>query len=398
MQDVMPSFRADVTIDVHHENGQSYVVLNDPYGIAEGPIMVHADMVDILEHCDGQTTWTSFAQMQQIDADGQELLRVKNFVTQLDSMGYFDTSTAHNREREMISSWNASPSRPPVCAGSTYPDDVDELRLALSELCTPSSEASLTEVHVAPRMILMPHIDFRVAGDCYAAAAHHIRNSNANLVVMIGTSHYWADDVVIPTEKNYSTPLGELQTNKQLVRKFSQTMFDRGLQVPQTDLAHKPEHSLELHALLLQYLKPDANMSVMPILVGGDAVSNANTIGEAATVLRYIVEESGKDVLWLVSGDMSHYGRRFGDNEDASAKHHEVTATDRQLLEHIRQGDIGQFHTAIASTNNSTNICGHGPLLLAMLAAQPTQGTALTYELWDDVQTNSAVTFASVVW
>lgn len=398
MHDVMPTFRADVTVDVHHENGQSYVVLNDPYGIAEGPIMVHADMVDILEHCDGQTTWTAFAEMQHIDADGQELSRVKNFVAQLDSMGYFDTTIAHDREREMISLWNALPSRPPVCAGSTYPEDVDELRAALSELCTPSSEASLAEVHVAPRMILMPHIDFRVAGDCYAAAAQYIRASNANLVVMIGTSHYWADDVVIPTEKNYSTPLGELQTNKLLIQRFSQAMVEKGLKVSQTDLAHKPEHSLELHALLLQYNLPDAGVSVLPILVGGDAITNANTIGEAASALRSIVEESGKDVLWLVSGDMSHYGRRFGDNEDASAKHHVVTATDRQLLEHIRQGDVGQFHTAIASTNNSTNICGHGPLLLAMLATQPTHGTILTYELWDDVQTNSAVTFASVVW
>lgn len=397
MTTFLPAFRADVSIDVHHENNESYLVLHDPFGIADGPIMVHADMVEILEQCDGETTWETFADARGLAADGTEMLRVRSFVGQLDQMGYFDTEYARKREDDMLTAWEQLDVRPPVCAGTTYPADAAELHTTITSLCSVENAEPDAQVD-NPKMLLMPHIDFRVAGDSYAQATRCLQTVQADLVVMIGTSHYWADDTIILTTKHYSSPLGTLPTNRDLVHKLQTALVDRGLSVSSTDLAHKPEHSLELHTVLLQHAVSNPNLEVLPILVGGSGTVDIAGMMAIAETLRMVVEGSGRSVCWLVSGDMSHYGRRFASHKDASELHDSVTQIDHALLDFLRAANVSRFHQMLADSNNNTNVCGHGPLVLALLAAQPSSGTILSYECWDDVDTRSAVTFASMAW
>ncbi len=411
MLDRAPAFRADISIDVHQEHGEAYLILHDPFGAAEGPIMVHADMVDVLELCNGNVTWEEIARQGNVPMDGPEMMRVRAFIGQLDQMGYLETEHAHTRHQNMIDEWSARSERPAVCAGATYPAHPTELRDFLDVLCgiDDNSATTATEPQASgdddrnpPGMILMPHIDFRVANGVYASAARHLRECTAELFVMIGTSHYWYEDLLIPTTKNYVTPLGTLPTDRKLVEALHSELAGRGLGYSSTDVAHKPEHSLELHAVLLQHLLPRHEFTVLPILVGGmdapDGQAEMEEFVRVASALQTVVAASGKKVCWLVSGDLSHYGKRFGDAAVASAMHTQVRKTDAAVLEALKRADAHTLHTTISASGNATNICGHAPLVLSLCAAQPHRGEVLAYEQWDDSPTSSAVTFASVAW
>ncbi len=400
MDNVLPMFRADVNVEVHREDSDSYLVLHDPFGFADGPIMVHADMVDILERCDGNTTWAQLAEDANVEYNGEEIMRARAFVGQLNAMGYFETDVAEHKRREVVAYWQNDLQRQPACAGSVYPDTEVELINFMRTLCarehTSFNHPQDADLSVEC-IILIPHIDFRVSADAYAYAAAALENVKADVFVVVGTSHYWSEDLIVPTAKHFATPIGVVHTDQTLVRDFLKRMEARGFALPSTDIAHKPEHSLELPAVLLQYLHQGSSVNWMPLLVCNTVPSGNGSdyerVAAAAEVLRASVRSSGKRVCWIVSGDMSHYGLRFGSDRPATEHHESVARTDAHLIQLLTSGNIQLFHETIESTGNATNVCGHLPLVLTLLAAEANRGELLYHTVWNDTPTGSAVSF-----
>ncbi|MBK7186351.1 MAG: hypothetical protein IPH85_10610 [Ignavibacteria bacterium] len=111
---------------------RSYLVLHDPFSFADGPIMVHSDMVDVLQSCDGVTTIAQLAEAANVEVDGPEMTRLILFLRQMDEMGYFEGASYEQRklnELEVVGARGTSA----ICAGATYPgeEEVTELRDAL---------------------------------------------------------------------------------------------------------------------------------------------------------------------------------------------------------------------------------------------------------------------------
>src|SRR5688572_21366286 len=127
MTQVLPALRSEIGITVHREDDETYLVLNDPFGFADGPIMVHTDMLEILELCDGETTIEELARQSEVELDGPEILRVLSFVGQLDEMGFLEGEKGKGRREEKSEEWGVESVRKPVCAGATYPADPTEL-------------------------------------------------------------------------------------------------------------------------------------------------------------------------------------------------------------------------------------------------------------------------------
>lgn len=396
MNSLLPNFRSEVSISVHTAESEQMLILNDPYGIADGPIMLHPDMVHILEHCDGETSWEAFADAMGIPADSAEIANARMFIRQLDTMGYFETPRLAELRTRMENAWNSSSLRPPVCAGSTYPADPDELKQLLDTM------DSLNSQPAQPcSAALVPHIDFRVAGQAYAHGLQAIRGLNADIVFMIGTSHYWADTMVILTNKSYTTPLGTLQTDTHVVDELRTELLGKGLGLASTDVAHKPEHSLELHAVLLQHVYPSRPIRVVPVLVadtGLDPNEAARQMQAVAEACRTVAGRCTGKVGWLISGDMSHYGLRFGHNQAAETMVQGVHDTDAELLNLLASGDTSSFHTRISNSGNYTNICGYVPLMVGLQACNAGTGTTMHHALWNDAETGSAVSFAVMSW
>jgi hypothetical protein len=427
MHERLPQLRHDITIDAHVENGQQYLVLHDTFGVADGPIMVHADMLDILEACDGVMTWHHLAASAGVDPDGPEIMQVRAFLRQLDDLGFFDTPAFETRRAQFDAEWSQSPIRPTICAGSTYPELREELEsflkneMGLTKVATQSKGQGVSESasqsahtvshnvshalshtvshnvshtvsHNVSHAVLAPHIDFRVAPHVYAPAMDVVAESDAELIVMIGTSHYWGRDAVVLTEKHFETPLGVVETDVDLVRRLTEELGDLA---SATDLAHKPEHSLELHVVCVQYVRAGRPFRILPVLVTGLALEG-DALDRAAAALRTVLEQRGEPFVCMISGDLAHVGHRFGDDLAAATMLPDVRDADRQLIAHLEQGNVDTYHGHLQETENAYRICGHAPTVLALKVLNPKQGKMLVYDVWDDASTHSAVSFVTM--
>ncbi|MFM8770749.1 MAG: hypothetical protein ACKOE4_01800, partial [Candidatus Kapaibacterium sp.] len=116
---ILPQLRMDVQISAHREQDDDYLVLHDPFDVADGPIMLHADMLEVLAACDGMTSTSDLAQAAGVDPDGAEIHRVILFVRQLEELGFFEGGVAAARQQEVLQEWNSLSSRPMTCAGQS---------------------------------------------------------------------------------------------------------------------------------------------------------------------------------------------------------------------------------------------------------------------------------------
>ena len=436
---VLPRLRTEIQIDVHQEDGQDFLILSDTFGIAEGPIMINAEMVDILEACDGATTVEELAATAEVQPDGPEMLRLLAFLGQLTEMGYMEGHAAEQRALAATHEFVSASIRQPVCAGSTYPAEADELHKLLDEMLK-SDEAHATDTNSIAAtgnagLVIIPHIDFRVAPTVYGPCFNAIRNTTADLFVMIGTSHYWGQHQFILTTKDFATPIGTVHTDVPLVNEIRERLTAIDAMHPQAlhpmiapnDLAHKPEHSLELHTVFLQHMfgrhghtvasdnppfAADGHavigdgrpFTILPILVSGlqqyfaheGALEGA--LHEAVQAIRNVVVESGRKAVWIVSGDMAHFGARFGDEAPASDMFEEVREADSTLLRHLSAAQPGAFYNAVREADDNYRICGLAPSYVALTAVQPSPGEVVAYEVWDDADTSSAVSFAGLAF
>lgn len=400
--DALPRLRDDISVSVFTEGDGSRLLLQDPMGIADGPILLHVDMVDILQACDGTTTYAQLALDADVSVDGAEMLRLRSFMGQLSTLGFMDDARFAEMQATQEAEFSRKDVREPVCAGSSYPTDADELAVFLADMLGPAGTAA--DAPTTARGALVPHLDFRVAPHVYGPAFAPLRGSDADLVVIIGTSHYWWQHPFILTAKHFRTPLGTVVTDHHLVDRLRTAWadIDPSLVAP-TDLAHRPEHSLEYHVLGVQHMLGHRPVRILPILVSGSWTGDsdeqgAGLIRRAMDALRALVNEHGRRAFWLVSGDLAHVGRKFGDAADAELMVDDVRSADDVLLEHLQAADPDAWYAAIRAMDDRYRICGQAPVYAALHAFRPNRGRLTAYDVWHEAETASAVTVAGISW
>ncbi|HEY8967036.1 MAG TPA: AmmeMemoRadiSam system protein B, partial [Candidatus Methylacidiphilales bacterium] len=151
---------------------------------------------------------------------------------------------------------------PARCAGVCYPREADAcldyFRGFFSQqegdglaLWEPDADAG-TDLP-APRVILTPHIDFRVSGAAYghAFAPWARRAATADLYVILGVGHRaslpWSLD-----GRDYATPLGTVPSAAEEI--LDVVARCHGLPLGEA-AAHVGEHSIEFPLVLLQALR-----------------------------------------------------------------------------------------------------------------------------------------------
>jgi AmmeMemoRadiSam system protein B len=390
MSERFPLFRADVNVRLYREGDQDMLLLHDPFGYADGPILLSTEMIPVLESCDGETTFDGI--------EGEQAEHIRAFFHELDTMGYFESPLLEARKRALEQEFLGLSARPAVCAGSSYPEDPAECAAFLSIILNNHPVAVTAPVRAA----LIPHIDLRVAPHIYGAF-NVLRDTEADLVVILGTSHYWHGHPLIVTDKDHETPLGIVRTDKPLV----QALRDRlGAYLAPTDLAHKPEHSIEFHALFLRHIMGDRPFTILPVLVTGlhehfdheGPLSTQSDVADMIAGLREVVEGSGRKAVWLVSGDMAHVGQKFGDELPASAMMADVRESDRVLVDHLSRMDVDAYMDAVRAIDDDHRICGLSPTYLALKAARLSSASVLGYDVWDETETDSAVSFSAIAF
>jgi MEMO1 family protein len=229
--------------------------------------------------------------------------------------------------------------RAPCVAGQFYPHSKSALSAFLQ------ANIDLTHKKIDAVAAIMPHAGYIYSGK---TAAHTIaRVTVTDTVLLLGPNHTGnGEQFAIMAEGSWTTPLGQVSIDQALaaeILKGSDLIRD-------DDAAHRAEHSLEVQLPFLQAMNP--RVAIVPLAVG---THNLGRLRAVAEVIGAVLK--GKNVLMLVSSDMTHYESK----EIATEK-------DKLAIDAI----IGLDETELARVVSQRKItmCGFAPAYIAIIAAK----------------------------
>ncbi len=364
--------------------GENFL-LRDPYGISE-PIVINRATLLLMSLMDGSRTLgqvtEDFFRQTGIRVSKDELLSLLN---QLDKalLLYNDNFKLRLQvERERILERGV---KEPFHIGAAYPDGEDSLRKFLSDsIPSPSGNKDST-----PLGLLVPHMDLRVAVEVYGKTYAHAISANPKLVVILGVSHYIHETPFSVCPLDFQTPLGTLQTDRELFKKL-QEEFDYDL--TKDILSYRMEHSIEFQVLFVKYLFPEAK--ALPAIVShGDEVSLSEIAGKLSKALE---SYSKNEVLIISSVDMSHVGRKFGD-----PKNYDPSERDKEYMGLLRDMKNSEAFKLLQSDGNRTRIDGQFTnyvFLEVLHNLGAFAGQEVDYRVWYEEITDSSVSFAGMLF
>lgn len=401
--DPIPGLRRDLDIIPLQENGSSYLYFHDALGYATPNFALDDRARPILSLLDGRRSIEGFKPFLGEGVSQQQLLDYIRFLDEnrlLDSP-YFKKYSNCIEERYENSEVHTSNT-----AGMSYPSDPREVREYLDQAFTglPSQESYTGTV----RGLYAPHIDPRVGLDSYVRAFAPLRELTPSRVVLLATSHYaglypdtYKNRPFIITEKDFELPLATIRSDREGIDKLLAQGEDIGL--TDRDRAHRIEHSVELHLLFLSYLW-EHDYKIIPILVQGfeelyymDGSHLSSQIEGLSSVLN-TAYGTDSDTLFLISGDLAHVGRKFGDDRPARQMFEEVRSFDRQFLEHATEGNDEGMLKLMKQDYDPYRICGFPPLYTFLKTMPQLEGHQVGYDLWDESERESAVSFGSILY
>jgi AmmeMemoRadiSam system protein B len=265
-----------------------------------------------------------------------------------------------------------------------------------------------------PRAIVAPHIDFHRGGPGYAWAYKSLAESDgADLYILLGTSHYSGRTPYILTLKDFATPLGLVETDREFVQRLN-AKCDEDCFVD--EYLHRSEHSLEFQVVLLKYIaqkraaltgNAEKPFKIVPILVSSfhSAVASQSlpetnsTVSSFLSALRELAAQEARRVCFVAGVDLAHVGRQFGDREPITDDYLKwVESEDRELVDRLTALDAPAFFNAIAKDQDKRRICGFSPLYSLIHLLDDARGKHLKYSQAFTPETGSAVTFTSLIF
>jgi AmmeMemoRadiSam system protein B len=392
-----------------HEDGN--FVIYDPLRIGR-PVVLSPLAAEIAQRFDGDATVPEIvAALKEQFANAQVSVEaVAGLVAALDDASLLDSPKLRARV--------AGPVRTPVCFDMEA--DPAPLRAQLTELFTapggaglPSAEDRRDEPGGSNgkgakgklRAVLAPHMDYARGNVTYGHAfAELIRNTDARVFVVVATSHYSGHRFTL-TRQNFATPLGVVETDQDYVTRIVDHYGDGLFDDP---LAHVPEHSIELEAVLLQFLLAGRRpFKIVPLLTGSlnDHVrkksdpASGGDLSRMVAALRAAEAACSEPVCYLISGDLAHIGPKFGDKRKAEgAWLVESRDKDAAILKALESASPSAFFNEIASEQDRRRICGLTPTWLTLELTKPRTGTVLHYQQFVHPQGKESVSFAAAAF
>lgn len=141
---------------------------------------------------------------------------------------------------------------------------------------------------------------------------------------------------------------------------------------------------------------------IVPILVGGiDELfyKKDGDIGKKITAFADALRSMDTDdTFYLISGDLSHIGKKFGDSAPAASMRNEVELFDKEFIKSASENDSKRMISHISANYDPFRVCGFPPLYTFMRTFPDLQGRSVNYHWWDETERESAVSFGSIVY
>ncbi|MCX6154274.1 MAG: AmmeMemoRadiSam system protein B [Candidatus Kapabacteria bacterium] len=400
---IIPALRSNIFADEKVIDGKEYFILSDPNKYADQPLALPADYIPLLQFFNGKFTinvvLNLFRHEYQINFDIEIL---KSLINTLDQMCFLDSSYFGFIKQE-VDYYRISPVRKPVCTVQSYPAAKEEFADYVRSIIESSSKDGIQGNATG---IIIPHIDYNLGTqvhEIYSAAYRAIQDSEPELVVILGTSHRSENDFFIPTTKHFETPAGIVMTDSDLVNKMYKEFGDI---ITKDDILHRTEHSIEYATIVLQQLFKDRKFQILPILIGSfyEFVNKSCSpksdfrISGFIEKLSNLLKNCGKKMIIIASVDLAHIGRKFGDNFDAEEQLDNLEKEDANLIELIINNKPEEFFNEIIKCSDNRRICGLSPIYIFLTLLANARGEFLKYGQWSELETKSAVSFASLAF
>ena len=421
MEDEYPKLRTIEAIAVQEDK----ICLRDPMGISDKLVYLSPDIFYIVSLFDGkhsildiQTAYTRrFGNLLFSD-------RVRQIIEQLDSCLFLESVRFHEARDRIIGEYRESPLRPASHSGISYEKEAEALTAQLREIF--NAFESATDRMSADRGsaqngsalsgpaqnreeepsglltgLIAPHIDIKRGGNCFAASYTELLNScDATTFVILGISHAPTERRFVLTAKDFGTPLGTLPVDQEFIEDLTNRCTTDFFE---DELVHRSEHSVEFQAVFLRYLYPDKpDIKIVPILCGsldqvyteGSPSREDEEFQEFTAALKELVTQRGNHVCCVAGVDLSHLGRRFGQNLTITQPLLEqAREDDRRMMQRILDLDGEGFFRFIQDEKDRRNVCGVPAIYTLLSVLDARCARLLSYDQAVDYDTQSVVTF-----
>ncbi|WP_138431850.1 AmmeMemoRadiSam system protein B [Fodinibius saliphilus] len=400
----IPPLRKDLQIFPVEENGRSYLYFYDQRGYATPEMALHKQAGTVLNLLDGEKSINDLEPFLGKDLSKDDLLEFVQFLdkNRILQSTHFEQH-AYRKEKE----YEESTIHQSVTAGNSYPADPTELKNYLNEAFNNYTPKNGT-ADKNPKALYAPHIDPRVALNSYVEAFAPLKHLTPKRVVVLATSHYsglypdiYQNNPFVLVNKDFKLPLSTIPRDKEAISDLKNTNGDHGITIQ--DRAHRMEHSIELHLLFLSYLW-DHDFSVVPFLTSGIDDLFYMKDGHLGKQLKKFTSllnnkyANDEDTFFLISGDLSHIGKKFGDTNPASTMFEGVKQFDQKFLDYGASQQHNQLLELMKQDLDPYRVCGFPPLYTFLKTIPNLEGKVLSYDLWDEQERESAVTFGSILY
>jgi AmmeMemoRadiSam system protein B len=384
------------------QDGRPVLLLRDPLGVSDKVLAVPQRLAPLLAFCDGTRDESALLASLAIRAGVRiSLQTLSDTLRQLDDALMLDNERFAAAQQAALEAYRSAAFRAPASAGTSYPASVEELQTMLDGYAATDAQGAPSP---AIRGIISPHIDYRRGGSVYgkvwAAGAALVRE--AEVAVVFGTDHMGDFSPFTLTRQNYATPLGVLPTDVETVNAVADAIG----QDPafRDEFHHKNEHSVELAAVWLQYVREGEPCALVPILSGsferfvaGDGNPGEDpTIGRGVDALRQVLE--GRRAVVIAAADLAHTGPAFGDPLPADPLQRALAKrADDNLIRAICSGDANDFFEQIRAEGDRRHVCGLPPIYLALRLLESQSSHLIAYDQAPgDAQGTSFVSFCGM--
>jgi hypothetical protein len=390
--------------------GQTLVCLQDPQNVSEKALFLPPPLYFIVSLFDGQHSVLDI-QAEHMRKFGEFLYteKLQEIIGQFEENFFLEGERFQEALRKKEEEFRKAFFRQAAHAGKSYEDDPARLKAQLEGYFEgPNGPGPLGEEKSAKGLkgVVAPHIDFQRGGPCYAFAHREIWERNSSLCFIIfGTAHTSMQNPFCLTRKDFVTPLGTLDVDKELVDAIQSRCSD---DLFKDEGVHRGEHSIEFQCVFLRYLYPEPNsLKIVPILTGSfhEAIEKGVSPMELDPIRQFIdatkeaVSSLGREVCYVASADLSHMGLQFGDREGVSEYGLRVISQqDHEMLEYAEKMDGEGFFDSISRERDRRNICGLPPIYLMLRILEAKEGKLLKYDQAFTKEMQSVVTFASLAF
>jgi len=399
-----PRLRSDIQMVASTLEGRRVITFHDPFQLGGTTVAVDMGLLPLLELLDGRHDVRDI-QMEMMSRQGGRLIfqtEIESFLNQLDRIFLLDSDFFREKMQKIREEFGSDSKRAFVHGGKCYDTDPVRLSRFIEEVeCTLPPEDGQGLKHI--RGILSPHIDIQVAQRTYVDAYRSLRGKSYDLIILLGVNHNPQDGLYSLSEKSYLTPYGELPADRDLVRDLRKKLPKGTLS--SDDFGHKMEHSIEFQTLFIHhYLKNST--PIVPILCGSlheFILGSENLFGDEryqamlAALVDIVREKDGK-VLCVAGVDFAHVGLKFGDTLPADAFLPRTRSNDEKILSFLLQGETEKIFENAVETKDQYKVCGLPAIILLSDLLQGSHRSLMAYETYDEAATQSAVTYASVLF